>query len=107
MQETLFQLVQAIFAFFGGGVAATAVVAFSANFFVKKEIEKQKAAFNKELETHKLSLKKQELIFNKELEAAEAAGDFMKLHRQIRPSLSSGDGMGRCFGGCGKQVRKN
>lgn len=101
MQETypLFELAKAIFAFLGGGVAATAVLAFFANFFVNKEIERQKATLNRELErlkaelsketeTHKLSLKKHELIFNKEL---DAAGDFMKLHRQIRPTYSHPD----------------
>jgi len=101
MQEThpLFEQAQAIFTFIGGGVTATAVLAFFANFFVNKEIERQKGALNKELErlkaelsketeSHKLSLKKQELIFNKEL---DAAGDFMKLHRQIRPSYSHPD----------------
>jgi|SRR5208282_4089485 len=91
MQEThpLFELAQSIFSFLGGGVAATAVFAFVAHFFVNKEIERQKADLNKELErlkaelskdaeTYKLSLKKQELIFNKEL---DAAGDFMNLHK--------------------------
>jgi hypothetical protein len=95
----IFEQAQAIFAFLGGGAMATAVLAFFANFFVNKVIERQKGALNKELErlkaelskeieSHKLSLKKQELIFNKEL---DAAGDFMKLHRQIRPSYSHPD----------------
>jgi len=101
LQEThpLFELAKAIFTFLGGGVAATAVLAFFANFFVNKEIERQKAELNKELErlkaelskdaeTHKLNLKKQELIFNKELDAAD---DFMKLHRQIKPAYSHPD----------------
>lgn len=101
MQEAhlLFELAQSIFSFFGGAAAATAVLAFFANFFVNKEIERQKADLNKELErlkaelskdaeTHKLNLKKQELIFNKEL---DAAGEFMKLHRQIKPAYSHPD----------------
>ena len=77
-------------------MAATAVLAFFANFFVNRVIERQKASLNQELErlkadlsketeTYKLRLKKQELIFNKEL---DAANDFMKLHREIRPSYS-------------------
>jgi hypothetical protein len=98
MQE-LSELAKSIFTFVGGGAAATAVLAFFANFFVNREIERQKAALNNELErlkaelskeaeTYKLSLKKQELIFNKEL---DAASDFMKLHRQIRPTYSHPD----------------
>jgi hypothetical protein len=97
--HTLFALAQSIFSFLGGGVAATAVFAFVVHFFVNREIERQKAELNKELErlkaelskdaeTYKLSLKKQELIFNKEL---DAAGDFMILHRQIKPAYSVPD----------------
>ena len=97
--ETAGATAGAVLTFFGGGVAATAVLGFFANFFVNRVIESKKASLNQELErlkaelsketeTHKLRLKKQELIFNKEL---EAAGDFMKLHREILPTYSHPD----------------
>src|SRR5208283_75917 len=55
---------------------------------LNQELERIKAELSRETETHKLKLKKLELIFNKEL---DAASEFMKTHREIRPSYSHPD----------------
>jgi hypothetical protein len=92
-------LATGFYSFIGGSVGATAAIAFLANHYASKAAEKHKATLNEELEklkndlskeaeTHKLSLKKQELIFNKEL---EAASEFMRFHRKIRPTYSHPD----------------
>jgi hypothetical protein len=102
MQEThvLVELGQEVLLLFGGaGVVLTAFCVFLSNYVANRTIEGRKAELNQELErikaelsketeTHKLKLKKLELLFNKEL---DAAGDFLKAYREIRPSYSDPD----------------
>jgi Tfp pilus assembly protein FimV len=102
MQEThvLVELGQTVLLLFGGGgVVLVAVCGFFAKFIADRTIERRKAELSQETErlkaelaieteTHRLKLKKMEILTNKEI---EAAGEFISLHRNIRPSYSYPD----------------
>jgi hypothetical protein len=66
------------------GVVAAVISALwnvASRYLLSRWIEKEKAELSREIETHKSRLRRMELLFDKEL---EAAGDFIRLHRQIR-----------------------
>ena len=71
----------------GYGVIFVAAISFFSTVVAAWPIEWAKTFFSKKVENHKLDLRKLELIFQKRF---EAAGEFLKLKREIIPPQSPG-----------------